>query len=92
MNKNRFDDQPYDFWCHKEICELVHNVRRLPSSFAIPLMQKIGDLVVQARIQHFLAESTNREFSDLKWEMTCLKFDLDLTRKERDEYFKRLLD
>ena len=79
INNSRTNDCP-----PRELDELLRAVERLPSPWRgrlLPLCDGIGEW---SRRQNRLVQAAQEAVNQLQLDIKCLRFDLDMTRRERD--------
>ncbi len=73
-----------------EICELVAAIQRLPSEFQRGIEPLLGRVVESTRRRRRILGLVQDALGQLRMDMKYLVFDLEATRRERDDYRRQL--
>lgn len=76
----------------KEIAELAVVVSELPAEFRSRIEPAMGRVVESTRRRRRILNLVQEALSQLRLDMKYLMFDLEATRRERDDYRSRLDD
>jgi hypothetical protein len=75
-----------------EIAELVVAVHRLPHEFRNQIQPVLGRVVESTKRRRRILNVVQDALSQLRLDMKYLMFDLEATRRERDDYRRQLED
>lgn len=73
-----------------ELLELVQAIASLPDPYRTRLQGPLGRVVDNARRRRQILNLVQDALGELRLDMKYLLFDLDATRRERDEYRRKL--
>jgi len=74
----------------REILELVEAVRELPPEYAEKTLPLVERVVSSAKRRRRILHLVQDALSQLRLDMKYLMFDLEATRRERDEYRRQI--
>jgi hypothetical protein len=72
-----------------ELSELLALVRALPAAYRDELAPAVAEAIEQARFRGRVLDVAKEALERLRLDLEVTKFDLELTRKEREEYRSR---
>jgi len=72
----------------RELTELMEKIAELPAEHRAALAPSLGRVVESTRRRRRILTLVQEALSQLRLDMKYLMFDLDATRRERDEYRK----
>ncbi len=73
-----------------ELAELADAIRQLPSLHRQRVEQALGRVLASTKRRHRILTLVQDALSQLRLDMKYLMFDLDATRRERDDYRQKL--
>lgn len=85
MSKSKSDQLPID------LTDLIAKVEELPQEYQLQLQPSLDRVVEYTRRRRRILNLIQEALSQLRLDMKYLMFDLESTRRERDEY-KNALD
>jgi len=90
MTQSRFGKQEDQTTIPPELQELVQTIASLPDPYRTQLQGPLGRVVDNARRRRQILNLVQDALGELRLDMKYLLFDLDATRRERDEYRRKL--
>lgn len=89
MTQSRFGKQEDQAIIPPELQELVQTIASLPDPYRTQLQGPLGRVVDNARRRRQILNLVQDALGELRLDMKYLLFDLDATRRERDEYRRK---
>lgn len=86
VNDNQVEELP------REVVELAKHIANLPEEYQATLEVSYNRVVDSIRRRRRILSLVQEALSQLRLDIKYLMFDLDMTRKERDELIERLDD
>jgi hypothetical protein len=68
----------------RELDELIRAVDALPDAYRTRMLSLCWGITEWSRGQHRLVQAAQEAVNQLQLDIKCLRFDLDMTRRERD--------
>ncbi len=90
MTQARFSKKEDETTVPPELRELVESVAALPDPYRTQLQGPLGRVVDNARRRRQILNLVQDALGELRLDMKYLLFDLEATRRERDEYRRKL--
>jgi len=73
-----------------ELCELVEKIQQLPKECQAAIAPALNRVVESTRRRRHILSMVQDALSQLRLDMKYLVFDLEATRRERDDYRRQL--
>ena len=90
MNQRAHIMKPEHDEIPKEISDLVHAVAELPREYRVTLESSLKRVVDSTRRRRRILSLVQDALGQLRLDMKYLAFDLEATRRERDDYRSKL--